>query len=144
MRTYSKQLPYFIFFVTFVSTAASIYFSEVMKLTPCMLCWYQRMMMFPLVIISGVAIIRKDLQNLAAYVLPIAIIGWGIALYHNLLYYHVIPELTPCMAGISCTTELIKLFGFMDIPLGSFISFTIIIVCTIIYSIVIQSKVAKS
>lgn len=134
MLRYRKYIPYFLFFITLISTLASLYFSEIMKLPPCTLCWYQRIAMYPLVVITAVAIVKKDLQNLAYYVLPISIIGWLIALYHNLLYYHIIPEsIAPCQVGISCTTKLVKLFGFMDIPLGSFISFTIIIICTIIY-----------
>jgi len=133
IQRYGKYIPYFLFAVTLIATLVSLFFSEVMKLPACTLCWYQRIAMYPLVIIISVAIIKKDLNNLIYYVLPISIIGWLIALYQNLLYYNIIPEsIAPCTSGVPCTTKFIQLFGFIDIPLGSFLTFTFIIICTII------------
>ena len=141
MKKYISFIPYFLFAVALISTLASLFFSEVMKLPPCVLCWYQRIAMYPLVIITAVAILKKDLNNLVYYVLPLGILGWLIALYHNLLYYHILPEsIAPCQTGISCTTRLIEIFGFITIPLGSFIAFTIILICTIIYQRFYVSK----
>jgi disulfide bond formation protein DsbB len=133
MKKIIKHIPYILLIVSLISTLASLYFSEIMHLVPCVLCWYQRICMYPLIIITAVGILTKD-KNLPYYVLPLGVIGWGIALYHNLLYYKILPEsIAPCQAGISCTTKLIELFGFLTIPLGSFLAFTFICICTIIY-----------
>jgi disulfide bond formation protein DsbB len=67
-------------------------------------------------------------KSIIKYALPIAIIGWGFAFYHYLLYSGFIPEnLQPCSQGISCSETYLDLFGFLTIPLLSLISFTIII-----------------
>lgn len=133
MQKVIRHIPYVILITSLISTLTSLYFSEIMHLAPCVLCWYQRICMYPLIIISAVGILTKD-KKLPYYILPLSVIGWGIALYHNLLYYKILPEsIAPCRAGVSCTTKLIELFGFITIPLGSFLAFTFIIICTIIY-----------
>lgn len=115
------------------SMLGSLYFSEIMHLPPCVLCWYQRICMYPLVIILGIGIWKKD-KNIPYMVLPLSIIGLIIAAYHNLLYYNIIPEsLAPCTAGISCTTKLIELFGIVTIPLMSLIAFIIITLLNLAY-----------
>lgn len=88
--------------------------------------------MYPIAIILAVGILRKD-QNVPYYVLPLSSIGLIIALYHNLLYFGVIPEsIAPCVSGVSCTTKLIEWFGFVTIPLLSLVAFSLISVCMII------------
>jgi len=89
--------------------------------------------MYPLVLILGVGILRKD-KNVFDYALPLSIIGWLISVYHNLLYYKIIPEsAAPCVAGVSCTTQFIEYFGFITIPFLSFLGFSIIIISLLIY-----------
>ena len=109
-----------------VAMSGSLFFSEIMKLPPCLLCWYQRICMYPLVAILAIGIWKKD-KSLPFFVLPLSIIGTIIAVYHNLLYYKIIPEnLAPCTLGISCTTRQIELFGFITIPLLSLLAFLLI------------------
>lgn len=116
-----------------IATLGSLFFSEIMHYTPCVLCWYQRIGMYPLVAIILVGMIRKS-RDIAYYVLPLSIIGEIIALYHNLIYYHVISEnFVPCVQGVSCTTRFFAWFGFITIPLLSLIAFTVINVCMIVY-----------
>jgi disulfide bond formation protein DsbB len=118
---------YFAWFVAAVATAGSLFFSEVMKLPPCVLCWYQRIAMYPLVWILAVAIVKKDLTIARLLALPMALVGFGIAIYHNLLYYKLIPEsITPCTSGVSCTSKQIEWFGFVTIPFLSLCAFLII------------------
>ena len=132
-KTINKYIPYVTLVLAIISTLASLYFSEILHLVPCVLCWYQRIAMYPLVPIIAVGILLKD-KNFFLYVLPLSIIGWGIALYHNLLYYHFLPEsIAPCTAGVSCTSRFFQIFGFIDIPLGSFVAFTLINICIIMY-----------
>ena len=127
-----KNILYIAWACSLFATFGSLYFSEIQNFPPCMLCWYQRIFMYPLVAILAVGILIKD-KKLHLYVLPLSIIGFAIALYHNLLYYKIIPETTaPCIQGVSCTTKYIELFGFITIPLLSLLSFAIITLCVII------------
>jgi len=113
--------------VASVSTLGSLFFSEIMELAPCALCWYQRIFMFPLVIILLLGLFPFD-KNIIRYALPLAIIGWGFAFYHYLLYSGIIPEsIQPCSQGVSCSETYLDLFGFLTIPMLSLISFSIII-----------------
>lgn len=108
-----------------VAIAGSMFFSEILKFPPCTLCWYQRMCMFPLVIILGIGI-YKNLKQSIVFAAPFAGIGWLISVYHNLLYYKVIqPSIIPCSSGVSCTEKQLEVFGFITIPLLSLIAFTI-------------------
>ena len=125
--------PYVAWTITLLAIVGSLYFSFVLGFPPCVLCWYQRIFMYPLVAIIAVGIILKD-KKASYYVLPLSIIGGVIALYHNLLYYSIIPEsLAPCISGVSCTTKFIEYFGFVTIPFLSFISFMIITACMLWY-----------
>lgn len=110
-----------------IATLGSLYFSEVMEFAPCTLCWYQRICLFPLVVIIAVGLFPFD-KGVVKYALPLAVLGWLTAAYHNLLYSGVIPKsLQPCSKGVSCTEEYISLFGFLTIPLLSLLIFSVII-----------------
>jgi disulfide bond formation protein DsbB len=123
---FNELLPYAAWVLALLSVAGSLFFSEVMELPPCVLCWYQRIAMYPLVLIIGIGIVSKD-GRWKAYALPLALIGLAIAVYHNLIYYGVIPEsLTPCTQGVSCSERQIEWFGFVTIPLMGLMSFLII------------------
>ena len=126
MKLQKEYLLYAAFLIALISTLGSLFFSEVMKWTPCVLCWYQRIAMYPLVPILGIGIFVKD-KNIYQYVLPLSIAGLVIGIYHNLLYYHLIPEsIQPCIQGISCTTKFIEWLGFITIPFLSLTSFVMI------------------
>lgn len=128
-----KTFLYVSWIVAITSVLGSLYFSEIMHFPPCILCWYQRIFMYPLAILIPIGIIKKD-KNLAYYVLPLTIIGGLFAIYHNLLYWNIIPEsFTPCAAGISCTTKFIEWFGFVTIPFLSLCSFLAIAICMKLY-----------
>lgn len=114
------------------STMGSVFFSYVMEFAPCVLCWYQRICLFPLVILLAVGLFSFD-KSVVKYTLPLAIAGWLTAFYHTLLYAGIIPEsIQPCTQGISCTEEYINLFGFITIPMLSLLSFSMIIALLII------------
>ena len=118
--------------VVSVSVMGSLFFSHVMEFAPCVLCWYQRIFLFPLVIILAVGLFPFD-KNVVRYALPLAMVGWLTAAYHNLLYAGIIPEsIQPCSQGASCTEEYIDLFGFLSIPMLSLLSFSTIIALLII------------
>lgn len=124
----NRLITYLAFLQAIVATSGSLFFSEVLHFTPCTLCWYQRILMYPLVAILAVGILRRD-KGIYLYVLPLSIIGWSIALYHNLLQWGVIVE--PCTVGVSCITRYAGWFGFITIPFLSLTAFTIITACMI-------------
>ncbi len=110
-----------------VGLVGSLFFSEVMLYPPCVLCWYQRIALYPLVLIIGIGIATGD-RRVTRYALPLALAGLAIAVYHNLLYYGFIPEsITPCTEGVPCNAVQIELLGFITIPLmalGGFLGIT--------------------
>lgn len=115
------------FLIALIATLGSLYFGEVLKYPPCTLCWYQRICMYPLVIVFGSALWTSESRYLKN-ALPLALTGLVISVYHNLLYYGWIPDsITPCSQGVSCTTRQIEIFGFLTIPLMSMISFLAIV-----------------
>ena len=95
-------------------------------LPPCVLCWYQRIPMYPLVFLLGLGIVRRDAQ-VRIYGLGLSLMGLLVATSHVLLYYGIIPEsISPCTQGISCTTRQIEWAGFVTIPLLSWAAFLLI------------------
>ncbi len=111
-----------------ISTLAVLFVGEVMGQAPCVLCWFQRAFMFPLVVMLGVACYLADF-NAWRYALPVAATGWLIALYHSLLYTGFITEsLKPCGAGPSCSGADMTILGGLPLPLLSLGVFTLIIV----------------
>ena len=112
--------------IAFVSTLGSLFFSYVMEFAPCVLCWYQRICLFPLVLILARGLFPFD-PKASKYALPLAGVGWCLAAYHSLLYAEWIPaDMQPCTQGVSCTEVHIKLFGFLSIPYLSLIAFTLL------------------
>lgn len=118
------------FIISVVAMAGSLFFSEVMKLPPCVLCWYQRICMYPLVVIFGLGLLKTG-RDCWIYAKVLVGLGLIIAAYHNLLYYKIIPDsITPCTQGISCTSKQLEWLGFITIPLlslGAFLALTVLI-----------------
>ncbi|MBT2657204.1 disulfide bond formation protein B [Bacillus sp. ISL-18] len=109
-----------------IATLGSLYFSEVMHFIPCTLCWYQRIFMYPLAIILGIAFYRND-QGIYRYVLPLSIIGMLISGYHTLLQkLSFLQQFEMCTTGVPCSKDYINWLGFITIPLLAFIAFTVI------------------
>ncbi len=113
--------------VALLATAGALFLGEVMGMTPCVLCWYQRIAMFPLALILGLGLLEPDGRGIR-YALPLAWAGWGLALYHVLVFWGVISEgLAPCGKGSSCADADVQVAGFVPIPLLSLIAFTAIL-----------------
>lgn len=113
--------------IAIIAMTGSLYFSQIVGLTPCVLCWYQRIAMYPLVIVLALALWRQEETVIARYVLPLALLGGAIALFHWLLQLGIIPDAAaPCSAGVSCTTRFIVFGGFVTIPLLSLVAFSLI------------------
>ncbi len=110
--------------VATAATLGALFFSEVMQLPPCTLCWYQRIFMFPLVVVLPLGLFPFD-PRVVRYALPLVAIGWAISVFQVLLVYKVIPEtLQPCSRGVPCSEVQIEWLGFVNIPFLSFLAFT--------------------
>ncbi len=126
MKNSSFSLLFTSWIIATVATLGSLFFSQVMEFTPCVLCWYQRIAMYPLVIILLVGALKAP-ESTFLFSAPLVLIGWLIALYHNLLHYEIVPEsASPCLEGVSCSTVYIEWFGFITIPILSLLAFTMI------------------
>jgi len=121
------RLLFLAWLASMAGTLGSLFFSEVMQLQPCILCWYQRIAMFPLVLVLGIGLCREDAGS-DLYGIGLAAVGWAVAGYHVLLYGGWIPEdLQPCSKGLSCAQVDLRIAGFLTIPLMSLFAFTAII-----------------
>lgn len=119
-------LVFFSWVFATVSTLGAIFLGEVMGLTPCILCWYQRICMFPLVLILAAGLFPLD-ARVVRYALPLALVGLGIAVFHLLVSEGIVSEtLTPCTQGVPCSQQLIEWFGFLTIPMLSVAAFAAI------------------
>ena len=108
------------------ATLGALFLGEVMGMTPGVLCWYQRIFMFPLVLILALGLFPFD-PKVVRYALPLAAIGLLVAGFHVLLTIGIIPEaLAPCRQGIPCKTIQVEWFGFVTIPLLSFFAFVVL------------------
>ena len=119
--------------IALMAVLGSLFFGGVMGLKPCVLCWYQRIFMYPLAVLFLVGMFPLD-RSVLRYTLPLAVIGWGFAIYHYLLYSGYIPEgLQPCSEDLPCTKINLELMGFITIPMLSILSYTAIIVLLLIF-----------
>lgn len=121
--TLSTKIIFLCFLIASSATLGSLFFSEIMYFIPCNMCWYQRIFMYPLVIIFLVNLLYPD-DSVFKYAFPIVIVGLFFAIYHNLLMFGIIPEsAVPCASGVPCFTEYINWLGFINIPLLSLIAY---------------------
>lgn len=107
-------------------TLGSLYMSEVAKFPPCILCWYQRIAMYPLVVILGVAALRRD-RAVKWYVVPVALVGLGISIYHYLVERFPDSVSFSCSTDVPCSTVWVWKFHFLSIPAMAGIGFALII-----------------
>jgi disulfide bond formation protein DsbB len=102
--------------IALVATLGSLYFSEIADFEPCRLCWFQRICMYPLVVLLFGMALRRDAANALLYALPLPVIGAGVAIYHEYIVYHPEAETAGCKQGVSCTVRWIEKFGYVQIP----------------------------
>lgn len=116
------------FGVALLSMLGSLFYSDVAHYEPCVLCWYQRIFMYPLVLLFYIAFIRKE-KIIYPYTTAMASVGGAIALYHYLLQIGV-TDIAPCKAvgySVSCTEYFSLNFGYITIPMMAFSAFALIL-----------------
>ena len=115
------------------ATAAALFLGEVMGMAPCVLCWYQRIAMFPLVAVLGMACYGADRRG-AVYALPLALAGAGLAAYHTLLVAGLVPKAwIPCGPGVSCADQKLEILNAIQIPWLSLAAFVAIASLLVVY-----------
>lgn len=122
---------YIALLAAWVAMMGSLYFSEVAGYIPCTLCWYQRILMYPLAGIIAIGLLRRD-RGLPFYILPFSLLGIGFSTYHYLLQKTDIFGTTICKVGVPCTSMWINWLGFMTIPFLALIAFIIITLMALI------------
>lgn len=118
------------FAVSLTATLGSLFLSEIAGIVPCLLCWYQRIAMYPLAVLTAVALLRGKDRAVAYYVLPLCAIGAAIAAWHYGLHVKttLFPALptTPCsLDGESCAVPPYWHLGYITIPLMAFTAFAL-------------------
>ena len=119
--------------VALAATLGALFIGEVMGMTPCLLCWYQRIFMFPLALILGMSAFADDRRG-AVYALPLALGGTAMAGYHGALIAGWVPKWwVPCGAGPSCSEQSLEILGGVQIPWLSLLAFAAIALLLLIY-----------
>ena len=106
----------------------SLYFSEVAHYVPCRLCWFQRIAMYPIALIALVALLRRD-QGARWYMVPLAVIGGAISIYHYLIEWNPSLEGGACgLFGPACADIWFREFGFVTLAFMALAGFTFVVV----------------
>lgn len=125
---FSNNVLILITLISFGAVFGSLFYQYVIGFEPCMLCWYQRIAMYPIFVISLIALIKKEYKNSKIYITSLTIIGFIISILH-LTEKYIGKELVSCGATQpSCLQNLVSGFGYIDIPLMSFSFFLLIII----------------
>jgi disulfide bond formation protein DsbB len=114
------------FIVAAIATGGSLFFSEIAGFVPCELCWYQRICMYPLSILTLFAAFHGD-HRVARYLMPFPVIGAGVSVYHLLVENHWVSTPQACQIGAGCTVKWINEFGYITIPTLALTGFLLLI-----------------
>ena len=133
-----KNLLKLIFCIVFIGTVGSLYYStfgdplkniadgvlfdSFRALIPCKLCWWARIFLYPITIISGLALYRKE-YSMFPYIFALAIPGALVTGYHSLLQWGIVKVIVPCTVGVPCELATVKYLGFVTIPFLGFVAF---------------------
>lgn len=113
------------FVIALIATLGSLYYSEIAGFIPCRLCWYQRILMYPLTVVTLIGAWKRD-DFLPDYVLPLSIIGMLVSGYHYLMEKGVVAASATCSVDVPCNITYVNYFGFITIALMAFTAFTLI------------------
>lgn len=116
----------FMWVVSLIATLGSLYFSQVRGFIPCELCWVQRIFMYPLVIIIGIAYVQKN-PRIAMTTLALSVVGGAVSLYHyGIQKLQFLSDSAPSCGQVPCTGEYINYLGFITIPFLALVAFALI------------------
>lgn len=125
---FGKNATIFSFLVALVATLGSLFYSEIAHYEPCKLCWFQRILMYPQVLLLGLAFLKRD-KHIGSYIMLMSGAGAVIAFYHYLLQRGIAQELLPCSAvgySVSCAQKFVMQYGYITIPFMALSGFLVI------------------
>ncbi|PGL69703.1 disulfide oxidoreductase [Bacillus sp. AFS055030] len=121
-----QSILFLTWIVSIIATLGSLSFSVINHWTPCSLCWYQRIFMYPIVFIIGIAFYKNNIKDVV-YALPLSLIGMCISIYHILIQKVPALKETATQCGpVPCTGDYLNWFGFITIPMLAFVAFLLI------------------
>lgn len=124
----SENTVEIVFGVSLIATLGSLYFSNILGYTPCRLCWFQRILMYPIALVSGTALFLEK-SGVRDYVMALALIGAPIALYHSLIQRYKQFTASGCsVTAVSCSTEYTFHYGYITIPVMALTALLVIMV----------------
>ena len=133
LAPFRRHLLGFAWLVATLAMVGSLYLSDGIGLQPCELCWYQRIAMYPLVVVLGVAFIRRDAEVWKT-ALPLTLIGALISAYHVAIQFQPSLEVTQCSGETPCSMRFFQLYGFVSIPVMAGAAFLLIAVALVVHA----------
>ncbi|MCG7337540.1 disulfide oxidoreductase [Sporosarcina sp. ACRSM] len=131
MQKRLENVLIFIWTTAFIATMGSLYFSEVREFEPCTLCWYQRILMYPIVLISGIALFQKN-AKIALTTAVFSVVGGSISLYHyGIQKLSFLRDSAPSCGNVSCTGQYVNYLGFITIPFMALVAFLLIFITSL-------------
>lgn len=127
----SSTYTMFAWLVSVAATCGSLYLSEVLNYTPCSLCWFQRIFMYPLVLLLAVAAYKQETVILP-YVLPLVVVGGGISIYHIIIQKMPKDSAIAACGPTSCQEDYLNWFGWLTIPMLALTAFILIAVALVL------------
>lgn len=112
------------FMVSVVAVSGSLFYAGYAGFVPCNLCWFQRIFMYPEVILLGLALLKKD-EGIVDYVLSLSIVGAVISIYHNYIYFKSLASAF-CTISEPCTVAYVTEFNYITIPMMALTAFLLI------------------
>lgn len=152
-----RILQYVIFIQALLAMSGSLYYSTfgdpVMNImngtpfvsygfTPCELCWFSRILMYPLTLISLVGLIKKD-NRFTDYILPFPLLGIPLSIFHYLLQHVKLPIDTPCTLNSPCSALQVEYLGFITIPFLALTAYVVILIC-VLWNMKLEKKKSKA
>ena len=135
-KTYTvvnKNILGFLFVTSLGALVGSLTYSNIAGFPPCELCWIQRIFMYQQVILSFMAMIKKD-KGIVFYLFPLSILGAIVSFYHSMAQWGFGGSLLPCTAvGGECSKVYVLEYGYITIPFMAFTSFIYLIAISAIY-----------
>jgi disulfide bond formation protein DsbB len=114
------------FVVALVATLGSLWLSDGAHFVPCRLCWYQRIAMYPMPVILGIAAVRRDV-GVRVYALPVVAIGATISIWHMLVErFPSLESATSCDPANPCSLIWVERFGYLTIPTMALTAFVLL------------------
>ncbi len=129
LRAISKNYLLFGLIISLTATLGSLYYSEIMGYSPCVLCWYQRILMYPQIILFGIALWHKN-TSVINYIIPLSFIGAVLAAFHYQLQISNSSSFSCSIIGYSasCTEKFFLSFGYITIPMMALTAFALILI----------------